>query len=87
MNAIRTGVRYPHDTFRSNSSCGPMPFAEIAPGNNDRHFLFDSALFPALFSVGFPGAGHADRAVKYFHTRRTDTPPSAGVSAYNFSQQ
>ncbi|MBR8133022.1 hypothetical protein [Burkholderia ambifaria] len=53
MTAIRVETGCLRDTFQLASSFGPIPFTPIQIGNNDRHLISGSALFPSPF---FPGA-------------------------------
>jgi hypothetical protein len=87
MTAIRVETGYLRDTFQLVPSFGPIPFTPIQIGNNDRHLISGPALFPSPFSRCGRAARKVARTVKHAHTRRTETPPRALLSSYNFLQQ
>ncbi|MFP3504685.1 hypothetical protein [Burkholderia sp. SIMBA_062] len=87
MNAIHPEIGRLHDTFQLDSSFGPISFMPIEIGNNDRHLISGSALFPSPFFRCGRAAMKVARTVKHAHTRRTETPPQALLSSYNFLQQ
>jgi hypothetical protein len=87
MTAIRVETGCLRDTFQLDSSFRPIPFTPIQIGNNDRYLISGPALFPGPFSWRGRAATKVARTVKHAHTRRTETPPRALLSSYNFLQQ